>query len=152
GSSSIKFALYRIEDGEHLLVVGGVERIGEDGGRFYARDEHGQALVAQPVDAADHAAALGQTLGWLGGPGLGQGIEAVGHRVVHGGARFEEPARVTAKMVAALRALVPLAPEHLPHEIAAMEAVERTYPHLAQVACFDTAFHRGMPPEARVYA
>jgi acetate kinase len=71
---------------------------------------------------------------------------------VHGGTEYFEPRLVTPELIAALRELVPLAPEHLPHEIKAIEAAQRAYPTLRQIACFDTAFHRHMPRVAQTYA
>lgn len=78
------------------------------------------------------------------------GVAAVGHRVVHGGASHVAPARVDAALLADLRKLVPLDPDHLPAEIALIEAVASRCPHLPQVACFDTAFHATLPPVARL--
>src|SRR5262249_2380501 len=77
---------------------------------------------------------------------------AVGHRVVQGGPHRTEPARVTPEVVADLRRLVPLAPNHLPGEITAIEVLSRALPGVSQVACFDTAFHRAMPRRARQFA
>lgn len=75
-------------------------------------------------------------------------IVAAGHRVVHGGTRFVEPVRMDSSVLAALRELVPLAPLHQGHNIAAIEALERVHPGLPQVACFDTAFHHAQPAVA----
>ena len=82
-------------------------------------------------------------------PGLGA-IAAVGHRVVHGGGRFVEPELVTAAMLEQLRRIAPLDPEHLPGEIALIEAIARAVPGVPQVACFDTAFHRTLPMPAQI--
>lgn len=79
-------------------------------------------------------------------------IVAAGHRVVHGGTRFAEPVRVDSSVLAALRELVPLAPLHQGHNIAAIEALERVHPGLPQVACFDTAFHHDQPAVATAVA
>src|SRR5437764_1434563 len=75
-------------------------------------------------------------------------IAAAGHRVVHGGDQFVEPAPVTAGMLDRLRRIAPLDPEHLPGEIALIEAIGKAVPGVPQVACFDTAFHRSMPSPA----
>ncbi len=76
----------------------------------------------------------------------------VGHRVVHGGANYQKPTRVTAKVMDDLRALSPLAPLHQPHNLAAIEAVLERQPDVPQVACFDTSFHRGQPAVAELVA
>ena len=75
---------------------------------------------------------------------------AVGHRVVHGGTRFSGPIVVNPEVLAALRELVPLAPLHQPHNLAAIEAVSERLPDVPQVACFDTSFHCGHPAVAEL--
>ena len=80
----------------------------------------------------------------------GSRVLGVGHRVVHGGARFASPTLVTDDVLAYLRRLVPLAPLHQPHNVAAIEAVAEQIPGVPQVACFDTAFHRGQPAVAEL--
>jgi acetate kinase len=79
-------------------------------------------------------------------------VEAVGHRVVHGGPRHVTPALVEDQMLADLRALTPLAPLHQPAAVHGMEEVHRLLPHLPSIACFDTAFHADLPAAARTYA
>ena len=81
-----------------------------------------------------------------------EGVDAVGHRIVHGGERFRDPVRVDADVLAALRGLVDLAPLHQPKSLAALDAVSRALPGVPAVACFDTAFHATMPPAAATYA
>jgi acetate kinase len=152
GSSSVKFALYRMTGSEQLQLHGLIERIGVGHGLFHAEDEAGRTLTEDQLPLPDHDAALQALLGWLGSHEGGCTVDAVGHRVVHGGAKHSQPERVTPELMAALRELIPLAPDHLPHEIKAIEAVERHYPASQQVACFDTAFHRQMPELAQVYA
>ncbi|MBV8711814.1 MAG: hypothetical protein JOY56_08535, partial [Solirubrobacterales bacterium] len=83
--------------------------------------------------------------------GLGE-ADAVGHRIVHGGARFRDPVVIDASVEAALHGLVDLAPLHQPKSLAALAAVSRALPGLPAVACFDTAFHAGMPDAAATYA
>src|SRR5207253_3665627 len=93
--------------------------------------------------------ALKTLLDWLRGRRLD--LRVVGHRVVHGGTRYGEPCLVKPEVVATLKMLIPLAPEHLPQEIEAIEAITRLHPDRPQVACFDTAFHRTMPRMAQLY-
>ena len=75
----------------------------------------------------------------------------MGHRVVHGGIHYSEPQRVTPELIAALRELIPIAPDHMPQAVQAIQAAVEAYPGLPQVACFDTAFHRHMPRTAQLY-
>ncbi len=147
GSSSLKFALFEMGEGERRLRHGLIERIGLGRGRFRAADEAGATVVQQEVAVPDHAAALETLLSWL----QEQEVAAVGHRVVHGGPKHLHPEPVTPELLALLRDLIPLAPDHLPQEIAAMEALLRSYPQARQVACFDTSFHRCMPRLAQLY-
>src|SRR5699024_4485429 len=82
----------------------------------------------------------------------GRPVLAFGHRVVHGGTDFSAPALIDDKVLAKLAELVPLAPLHQPHNLAPIRAISRVAPHLPQVACFDTAFHRSQPALAQVFA
>jgi len=153
GSSSIKFSLYRMGAGERLVVRGEAERIGltdGSGGLFWMQDSSGARVDQRDVHIPDHDAALGVILDALE-PYLEQGLDAVGHRVVHGGPHHSQPQRIDTGLLRELRRLVPFAPNHLPHEIRAIVAVQTLYPELPQVACFDTAFHRNMPEIAQVY-
>ncbi len=149
GSSSLRFALYLMGDTEELEVRGYLDRIGVGEGRFRLSDATGQVVEDTPATWPDHQAAIQTLLDWR------QGIEdlaAVGHRIVHGGPDYREPHLVTPELLAELRALIRLAPEHLPQEIAIMETIAEQFPSGPQVACFDTAFHRTMPEQAQVYA
>ena len=104
----------------------------------------------EPEDASaeQHARALRVALAQAGGGG----VEAVAHRVVHGGARFTGPARIDADTRAAIAALAPLAPLHTRAALEGIDAAATALPGLPQVACFDTAFHRTLAPEAATYA
>lgn len=155
GSSSIKFALYRIGlTGltEDLLLSGKLERIGLPGGSFGCQGAAKETHTQQSVVIPNHEAALKLLFGWLGGQPLGGALDAVGHRIVHGGRDYGEPVVISPSVLARLRELIALAPNHLPGEIEAIEAVARHYPVLPQAACFDTAFHRRMPEAAQHYA
>ncbi len=151
GSSSLKFSLYEMGPAESLILAGSVERIGLRGGRFSARDASGKVLAEEHPEVADHDAAMKILLDWLHRDRPAHGIDAIGHRVVHGGPRFTEPQRITADLLHELDDLIRLAPEHLPHELRVIRASQRHYPAAAQVACFDTAFHRRMPEVAQRY-
>lgn len=151
GSSSLKFALFHAMAGTMTLMVSGsLDRIGLPDGRFLAQDHAGQTLYDERVSLSDHVVALRHFLAWLGAQAVGARFDAIGHRIVHGGARYTQPQRVTPELRAALTQLIPLAPAHLPNELAAIAALREDYPDVPQVACFDTAFHRTMPRVAQL--
>jgi acetate kinase len=152
GSSSLKFALYEVAHTERVILAGTLDRIGKPDGAFYAADAAGQPLIERQLSLPDHDAALETLFAWLRDDAPDRPPDAVGHRIVHGGADHTRPEPVTPDLIAALRRLVPLAPEHLPHELRALEAATRAYPRAQHVVCFDTAFHRHMPAVAQAYA
>jgi len=151
GSSSIKFSIYRVGREEALLRRGGLEGIGRASGRLTVDGEGAVALRREAV-LPSHAEALGEIFSWLRESGLEGAIDVVGHRVVFGGESHTMDEVVTEGLVAGLKRLCPFAPNHLPHEILAIETVARRLPGVRQVACFDTAFHRALPEVARSYA
>lgn len=155
GSSSIKFSIHDDAPGAAPATLRGqVEGIGVDP-RLEASDDQGRELVSRRLGSdriTDHEAAMGCTLEWLG-EHLGEArIVAAGHRVVHGGVRFADPVVVDADVLTEIERLVPLAPLHQPHHLAAIRALARIAPNLPQVACFDTAFHRTQPHLAQTFA
>ncbi len=152
GSSSIKFSLYRMGDSENLLLSGEIGGIGGDRSLFHVKDAGGGNLVERELAVRDHGAALKTLFDWLKNHAYDRGLDAAGHRVVHGGTGYKEPQPVTGELIEDLRRLSPFAPEHLPHELDAIEAISRFAPGIKQVACFDTAFYRDMPRIARLYA
>lgn len=153
GSSSIKFAIYDCEKtSESCVAVGTINNIGLHDSEFAVNSA--KAVVHKRyASLPDHNSAVKIILDWLQDNSFDKTITGVGHRVVHGGARYKTPVLVTGTVIAELRRLTPLAPNHLPHEILAIEAVLRFSPFqkIDQVACFDTAFHRDMPGEAETY-
>ena len=150
GSSSIKFALYAPGDPPRPLMSGKVERIGLGDAVLSANGVDGKPPVCQPIDAPDHEHAVGGLIEELEKcVGLRE-VAAVGHRVVHGGICNTEARLITPELVHELRRISPLDPNHLPAEIALIEAFVRRFPGLPQVACFDTAFHHDMPRVARL--
>jgi acetate kinase len=145
GSSSLKFALVA---GGVRAVHGGLDRIGVKGGTFRVRTARGEQ-TQEDVDLPDHEAALARLFAWLSD--TPHTLAAAGHRLVYGGREHTRPRLIVPELLADLRQLVPFAPEHLPHELKAIEAVTRAYPDLPQVACFDTAFHSTSPEIAHWY-
>ena len=146
GSSSLKFGMYqRSEEGSLALVAQGqVEGIGTRP-RLSASDGAGGIMVDQDLgaDVRDGTRALDQLAEWLSSRFDRDSLVAVGHRVVHGGQQFGRPTLVTPEIVRELSKLSPLAPLHQPFNLAAIDAVFDRLPGVPQVACFDTAFHRG---------
>lgn len=154
GSSSLKFAVYRtVRGGDFRTEVRGqVAGIGV-APRLTARDGGGVVLADAPLDAAtlrDARAALDALWAWLR-KRLGVArLAGIGHRVVHGGARFRGPTRVTPEVLQALEDFIPLAPLHQPCNLHAIRAALERLPGVPQVACFDTSFHREQPPVAQL--
>ena len=151
GSSSLKFCVFQRPAGDswHLAARGQIEGIGTSP-RLRVKDDNDESLANQDVAARDGREALDVLAGWLRSKYGGSRVLGVGHRVVHGGARFKGPTIVDAEVMRELYQLVPLAPLHQPHNLAAIEAVFERLPGIPQVACFDTSFHRGQPAVAEL--
>ncbi len=144
GSSSLKFAVF--DQAGAALLRGSVDEIGK-APRVSVRDRHRRCLEGPDLRGL-HEDIVTTLLHWLPGQLGDAAIEAVGHRIVHGGPDFAAPVRVDSTVLDALEALVPFAPLHQPQGLAAIRAVTALRPALPQVACFDTAFHATMPPVA----
>jgi acetate kinase len=148
GSSSIKFALFALEHGApRPLAIGLVEKLGETG-HLKVRGPDGEMIHEERWDRVHgrfHTDALTRVLAWRQAAFPEAKVVAAGHRVVHGGLRYSTPTVVTDEVMTYLRTLIPLAPLHEPHNIAGIEAAQEAWPHVQQVACFDTAFHRAHP-------
>jgi acetate kinase len=153
GSSSIKFALYAADDDLTLMYRGQVEKIGA-ASRLKVVDARGQTVDEKswPQGALTHRAAAEEILRIGSSLTRKTPVRAVGHRVVHGGTEYATPVRVDEQTLEALDKLVPLAPLHQPHNLATIRAIAAAAPHLPQVACFDTAFHRSQPFLAQSFA
>ena len=155
GSSSLKMDLVDAETRAEV-ASGQVERVGAVSSLISFRVGDARA-TRETLAAPDHTAALDALLGRLrkartaAGEALPE-VEAVGHRVVHGGERFAESALVDAEVVDAIRDAFDLAPLHNPANLQGIEAAQRLFPGVPQVAVFDTAFHQTIPPEAYLYA
>ena len=150
GSSSIKFALFRAVDSPVQVSRGSIDRIGLPDSEMLTTDSAAQQPSRRAVHAPDHRTSVGLITEWLEQRvGIGR-LRAVGHRVVHGGGIYSGPERVTPELLAELHRLCPYSPEHLPGEITLIESFRQYDSTLAQVACFDTAFHRDMPRVARL--
>lgn len=148
GSSSLKFSLYRQGYALELVLSGKFDRIRLPEGRLYLHRANGEG--ERPIDLPDHDACMPTLLQVVETELGGGSLRAVGHRVVHGGPRFTAPAPVTAEMLAALAEYKLFAPQHVPMQIAIMEAFRRRLPDVPQVAVFDTAFHADLPMVAKL--
>lgn len=155
GSSSLKFALYRAAATprhQDLLCDGQLSGIGH-AVHFQVSDADGRELHNNTLqDGVSHEAALSILLNWCRDHFDNQHLVGAGHRVVHGGRRYDAPTLINNEVADELRRLIPLAPLHQPHHLAAIEALTKLYPDLPQVACFDTAFHHGQPELATAFA
>ncbi len=155
GSSSIKFSVF-LERGEALdLLLGGQIESLYTTPRFKAKDAAG-AVVGERQWAAGEALGHDGAIAYLADflrERLGEHrLVAVGHRVVHGGLDYAAPVRLTAEIVGQLEKFIPLAPLHQPHNLKPIRLLLANQPELPQVACFDTAFHRGQPEVAQAFA
>jgi len=158
GSSSLKFKLFEIGEGQTLLAEGLVEEIGRAQSRFtYCNHKMKKGdKVTKDVIAENHTQAVGVVAKTLLDPDIGlfQGkiqVDAVGHRVVHGGEKFSKSALITKGVREVIEACCDLAPLHNPPNLAGIVACEEIFPGIPQVAVFDTAFHQTMPRKAYIY-
>ncbi len=148
GSSSCKFALYSVSSGaESVVAEGAADRIGSSRGTLRIRDANGRPIAESDRDLARSQIAVDALFDEFERLKLPR-LDAVGHRIVHGGAHHVAPEIITPALIADLKRLIPFAPLHMPGGIEGIEAVAARHPKLPQVACFDTAFHRGMPDRA----
>ena len=150
GSSSIRFVLYDVTEPLLRRTRGKFERIGLPDTTLTVDDSTGARAQSRAINASDHSGAAAVLIDWLEEAGLLSAVQAVGHRVVHGGSRYSAPARVDDELVQTLRGMSAYSPEHLPGEIGLIERFSRRLPDVPQVACFDTAFHRDMPRVAQL--
>ncbi len=156
GSSSLKFAVFSTDETVTTPQISGkIAGIGT-APVIAARDAQGNALAKGPLDhldaTLDHERLIKLLLPWLAQHRGHAPLVAAGHRVVHGGRHFAGPVRVTDAVLTTLETLIPLAPLHQPHNLAAIRAVAKWKPDLQQIACFDTSFHQGRGPLAKLFA
>lgn len=155
GSSSVKYKLIDT-DGEHVLAEGGVEKIGlDDGFLKYKRADGSKAIIN--LGLTDHKGAIEAVLRLLTDPTEGcirsyGEIDAVGHRVVHGGEKFAKSVLINDDVKRMIRECYDIAPLHNPANMTGIEAMEALLPGVPQVGVFDTAFHQTMPASSFMYA
>ncbi len=150
GSSSLKFALFDGGTAPVRILSGAIDRIGLPKATFTLRKVEGQQTERAEVSAPNHVSCLDYLLARLAETTGAVGFRAIGYRVVHGGERYTQPQLVTPETMDELRRITSFAPEHLPAEIAVIDALNERFPYVPQVVCFDTAFHRDLPRVARL--
>jgi acetate kinase len=155
GSSSVKFRVFAVESGQSLrqIVKGDIDGIGVRP-RLSATGISNETLVDQSYSAADVAdvtTAMRTAGQWLRET-QGLHFDVIGHRVVHGGPRYDRPTLVDKAVLSDLEWFIPLAPLHQPNNLAPIRVLMERFPDTPQVACFDTAFHRGHEKVADCYA
>ncbi len=154
GSSSIKYQLFNMDE-EKSLAKGMVSRIGMSGA-IVTHKPFDRKEVKVSGEILDHIVAIGYVISILLSTNHGvikdkSEINAVGHRVVHGGERFTQSILIDADVLSEIRNLIDIAPLHNPHNVRGIQACQKTLPGIPQVAVFDTAFHHQMPPMAYIY-
>jgi len=155
GSSSLKFSVFAVRGAEFDLTARGQAEGLYTEPRFAAKDGAGRVLGEKSWGAGvklGHDGALDHLVAFLRAELAELRLVAVGHRVVHGGLEYSHPVRLDSAVLAALEKYIPLAPLHQPHNLAPIRALLERSPQLPQVACFDTAFHRGAPAVAQAFA
>jgi acetate kinase len=158
GSSSVKYEVFEIDDqAETVLASGIVEEVGLASSCLTHKRPGNEKVVRADLPVKDHRDAIEMVLDVLVSQDLGvlaaaSTLDAVGHRVVHGGEQFAGSVQITGEVLQALYDNVPLAPLHNPPNIQGIEAVSALLPDLPQVGVFDTAFHQTMAPPAYLYA
>ena len=155
GSSSLKYQLFEMET-EAILAKGMCDRIGIDGHLKHTPVSNGKPVFDSDIPLPSHAEAIKAVIEKLTSADFGvisdlNEINAVGHRVVHGGRRFTESALIDKDVLGAIEACVPLAPLHIPANLMGIAACEKAMPGAPQVAVFDTAFHHTLPDYAYIY-
>ena len=148
GSSSIKFALFDVGESLERIIEGEIERIGLPDATLRVKGLTDD--FSRLVTAPDHKTAIDVLMKWIKERVGCDALTAVGHRIVHGGPKYNKPQRINAKMIEDLHMFSSFDPEHMPQEILLIETFHRQFPNLLQVACFDTAFHHDLPRVAKI--
>lgn len=149
GSSSIKFALYQTDKPLKCRLSGKIERIGLKGTTLSYTETTNAQIYRTIIDTNDYATAINLLIAWLEPHFKNFRLVAIGHRVVHG-MQHSQPEIVTQSLLDELHRISTYDPEHLPLEIQLIKAFQRRFPHLPQIACFDTAFHQKLPRVAKL--
>jgi acetate kinase len=151
GSSNIKFSIFKDNKKLHLLYKGNIENL-HDQPYIKILNPKKQSILEETIDAKGYKNAFQHLFNWLNTLSHQFILKAVGHRVVHGGVHFKEATLITHKVIENLRALIPLAPLHQPYPLEAIKILQKLYPGLPQIACFDTSFHQSQEKLAKLFA
>ncbi len=149
GSSSIKFALYELEEWSRPVLYGEIAGIGTGHSTINFNNALSDDKGSLIIEAANHDRAVDYLVDWLEARHAFVSVKAIGHRIVHG-MKHTEPELITDELLLELRKISAYDPEHLPDEIKLIEVFRKRHPELPQVACFDTTFHTSMPPVAKL--
>ena len=150
GSSSLKFGLYRVGTSRaELLLSGEAEAIGDKGGKFHAQDSRGNALLSETASIPSQREAIIR-VGRLLADSKMPAPDAIGHRIVHGGPKLRKHCLIDDAVLRELEAATAFAPLHTPSALSVIRFAQEHFRGLSQAACFDTAFHAGLPEVARV--
>ena len=152
GSSTLKASLYEVGRREQLLFSIAADEGRGTSAQVKITDAHGAAVLDSKFKTPQSTAILDAIFHWLEQGQHLSDLASVGHRLVHGGVRYQKSCRITAKVLRDLERLIPLDPEHLPQALRDIRFVSKRFPKLPQIASFDTAFHSSLPQVARMYA
>jgi len=149
GSSSIKFAIYQTGAQQLLLLNGSIDNIGAKSIKFGFRANGDAGKKDIPIGTESYDGAINALMEWLQRLPVFTSVIAIGHRIVHG-MTHTRPEVITEALLEELKSYIPFDPEHLPAEINLVEAFQKQFPLVSQVACFDTSFHSSMPVVAKL--
>jgi acetate kinase len=149
GSSSIKFALFKVGNPLEQLFYGEIENIGTKKAKLNFTNTCDQQRNRIDIVASNHDQAANRLIDWLEKQKNFDSVKAIGHRIVHG-MKHTEPELITGDLLVELKKISAFDPEHLPEEIKLIEVFKKRYPALKQIACFDTSFHTSMPVVAKL--
>ncbi len=150
GSSSLKFGIYGVGPSRtEMLLSGEAESIGEEDGKFHARDSDGNVVLSEAARIPSSQEAVIRIARFLADSKF-PAPEVIGHRIVHGGPKLRQHCRIDDEVLRQLQAATAFAPLHVPPALEVIRFAEVHFPGLPQMACFDTAFHTGLPAVARV--
>lgn len=150
GSSSIKFAIFEIDRDLKPLLKGEIARIGSAAAIFTVKELYSADDFSKTYEALSYAEATNTVLAWLKSRCISMTLIAIGHRVVQGGPHHVKAERLTPRILSDLQRFCALDPEHLPNELALIDACQQHFPQVPGIACFDTVFHHDLPRVASV--